>query len=123
MYGWDGCVSVSVPGVQGRLDWFSRHDNGFKTEAATMILVKQLIGASFECVDAKSGSKQGVLKLLDGGDVTSTLNKIGRGGRWGSMNDPTLGAGCPVYSCIFVDSGYRHFNSDLFAVRKRGGTN
>ena len=39
----------------------------------------------------------------------------GRHGRWGTMNDPTLGAHCAVYSCLFIDFGRSSFNAGLDA--------
>jgi hypothetical protein len=85
-----------------RLDWFSRHQNGFATELRTMPLVQKLAGSRWSCTgtgDAKTGS----LDLSNGGDVSGPSH--GGHGRWGSMNDPTLGAACPVYKCIFIDGG------------------
>ena len=32
-----------------RLDWFSRHPNGFATELSTMRLIKQLAGSAWAC--------------------------------------------------------------------------
>ena len=79
-----------------RLDWFSRHANGFATEMRTMPLVKKLAGTQWTC-------KGGTTLTLDG---SGNVQGLGRGsGRWGTMNDPTLGERCPVYSCIFLDFG------------------
>ena len=82
-----------------RLDWFSRHANGFATELRMNPLVKQLAGTSWLC----SGAWQ-KLVLTETGDSRGGETPDGRG-RWATMNDPTLGDTCPVYSCIFVDIG------------------
>jgi len=78
-----------------RLDWFSRHDNGFSTELRTMPLVKALAGSDWTCDSAWSR-----VRLGERGDATVTP---GGTGRWGTMNDPTLGEACPTYHCLFVD--------------------
>ena len=69
-----------------------------------MPLVKKLAGSAWTC----TGSWQ-ALSLSDSGDATGGANPDGRG-RWGSMNDPTLGdEACPVYRCIYVDvRGQQH---------------
>lgn len=87
-----------------RLDWFSRHPNGFATELSTMRLIKQLAGSAWAC----TGSWQ-ALSLSERGDAIGGASADARG-RWGSMNDPTLGdEACPVYRCIFVDvRGQQH---------------
>ena len=89
-----------------RLDWFSRHQNGFATELRTMPIIKKLARTSWACTSS-SGGKDATLELEASGDA-SGLGRNGWGrssGRWGSMNDPTLGKACPVYECIFIDSG------------------
>jgi len=88
-----------------RLDWFSRHPNGFQTEAKTMPLVQSLLGARFSCSEVGS-EKKSQLELSSNGDASGLQGILGRRGRWGSMNDPTLGPQCPVYSCLFIDFGY-----------------
>ena len=48
------------------------------------------------------------MELGSSGDASGLTGGHGWGrssGRWGSMNDPTFGASCPVYECIFIDSG------------------
>ena len=83
-----------------RLDWFSRHDNGFNTELRTMPLVPELAGSEWTCNVAWSR-----LRLGERGDATATP---GGAGRWGTMNDPTLGEACPTYHCLFVDVRGQH---------------
>ena len=111
-----------------RLDWFSRHPNGFATELSSMPLIKQagmacltltrtrtrtltltltikqLAGSAWAC----TGSWH-ALSLGERGDAMGGASADARG-RWGSMNDPTLGdEACPVYRCIFVDvRGQQH---------------
>ena len=84
-----------------RLDWFSRHANGFAQERRKAALVGQMVGKRFECAGgvASDGGAGQVLVLSDSGDVS-----FGRAaGRWGAMNDPMLGDTCPPYACLFVD--------------------
>jgi hypothetical protein len=64
-------------------------------------LVQQLAGSSWECTHARGGRKA-TLKLTSKGDA-----QFPRNGRWGSMNDPTLGESCPVYVEIVVDMASR----------------
>jgi len=85
-----------------RLDWFSRHGNGFATELRTMPLVQKLSGSRWSCKQAGEPSE---LELTNNGDAHGLGGRGRGGGRWGSMNDPTLGAACPVYSCLFIDTG------------------
>ena len=87
-----------------RLDWFSRHANGFATELRTMPLVKKLAASQWSCTSGADGSGSAVsLELGGNGDVSGP--GMGKRGRWGTMNDPTLGAACPVYACIYIDLG------------------
>ena len=88
-----------------RLDWFSRHQNGFATELRTMPLIRKLASSNWACVSG-SGGRERTLELGPNGDAAGLSRGWGRAsGRWGSMNDPTLGKACPVYECIFIDSG------------------
>ena len=90
-----------------RLDWFSRHQNGFATELRTMPLIKKLAGSTWSCIPSNGGSEAS-LELGGSGDASGLSSGHGWGrssGRWGSMNDPTFGKACPVYECIFIDSG------------------
>jgi len=84
-----------------RLDWFSRHANGFATELRTMPLVKKLAGSRWTC-KGERGERQ--LALSAEGNAEGLAQHSSRG-RWGTMNDPTLEPACPVYSCIFIDVG------------------
>ena len=101
-----GSGKPAVQTVYGRrrLDWFSRHPNGFATELSSMPLIKQLAGSAWAC----TGSWH-ALSLGERGDAIGGASADARG-RWGSMNDPTLGdEACPVYRCIFVDvRGQQH---------------
>ena len=88
-----------------RLDWFSRHQNGFQTEMRTMPLVKTLGGTTWKCEGKGSNKgKTSELELTGNGDAMGLSGSRSRG-RWGTMNDPTLGDACPVYSCVFLDFG------------------
>ena len=89
-----------------RLDWFSRHENGFRQELRKNSLVGQMSGRRFRCArSARADAPNVELELLDSGDAKLD----GRTGRWGSMNDPTIGeAVCPVNHCLFVDVGGAH---------------
>jgi hypothetical protein len=100
-----------------RLDWFSRHDNGFATELRKMPLIKELQNTRWACKGIGGGDA--TVELSDRGDARGlpsgsglsgfVMGKVGRAGRWGSMNDPTLGEACPLYSCIFIDAnGAQH---------------
>ena len=91
-----------------RLDWFSRHENGFATEMRTMPLVSRLGDMKFQCL-------AGSLTLAKNGDAH---RGGGRPGRWGTMNDPDLGDTCPVYKCVFVDFGGDQRNG---AIVEEGG--
>ena len=54
-----------------RLDWFSRHANGFQTELRSNSLVKEMAGSSWNCQSkSKIGSSGGIdqLQLLPSGD-------------------------------------------------------
>ena len=98
-----------------RLDWFSRHANGFATEYRTMPLVKKVAGTSYKCSPAGGkGGEAATVEFTATGDVRGLPRKsaggwggfgASRDGRWGSMNDPTLGDACPVYSCLYADAG------------------
>uniref|UniRef100_A0A6S9ZCS6 Uncharacterized protein n=2 Tax=Chrysotila carterae TaxID=13221 RepID=A0A6S9ZCS6_CHRCT len=96
-----------------RLDWFSRHENGFSTEIKTNKLVQALAGASFDC---EYKQERAELSLSAQGDATGL--GLARG-RWGSMNDPTLGAACPVYRCVFIDFGGRRHNAAVSEANDR----
>ena len=94
----DGRPAVQTLYGRRRLDWFSRHPNGFAQERRKAALVGRVLGKRFECVGgAASGGRR--LVLSDSGDV-SFGSAVGR---WGAMNDPMLGALCPPYACLFVD--------------------
>jgi len=92
-----------------RLDWFSRHANGFATELRTMPLISQLADSNWAC--ARAAGQPAAARSMFGASSTASLSLRRTGdatgldgsGRWGSMNDPTLGDTCPVYSCIFID--------------------
>ena len=82
-----------------RLDWFSRHANGFAQELRKNTLVKQTAGKRYGCIK-EDGGQEDVLEFLSSGDVT-----VGRQakltGRWGAMNDPTIGEErCPTGKCL-----------------------
>ena len=90
-----------------RLDWFSRHKNGFVQELQKAPLVKRLAGSRWACREGGGGDAavQGAsapLSLSTRGDATGL--PLGTG-RWGALNDPTLAQECPLYSCVFVDFG------------------
>ena len=93
-----------------RLDWFSRHENGFAQERRKNALVRRVSGKRFSCTKPGATAAE-VLELANSGDVT--LGR--RRGRWGSMNDPTIGeAICPVNSCLFVDlMGQQQMNAHV----------
>jgi len=85
-----------------RLDWFSRHANGFAQELSKNALVQRMSGKRLTCTRGRSGESAATepLELHNTGDAA--LGR--RRGRWGAMNDPTIGeALCPVNSCLFVD--------------------
>ena len=101
-----------------RLDWFSRHANGFQTELRTMPLVQTLAGTQWQCVGAADSGQTATLELSNTGDASRLGSGwMGRGGagRWGSMSDPTLGDTCPVQRCIFIDYGGAHHEAHLHA--------
>lgn len=89
-----------------RLDWFSRHKNGFAQELQKAPLVKRLAGSRWACRegagDAAAQGASAPLSLTATGDATGL--PLGTG-RWGALNDPTLAQECPLYSCVFVDFG------------------
>jgi len=91
-----------------RLDWFSRHQNGFATELRTMPLVKSLAGTSWRCKKADGSGGEETLGLEASGD----WHGLDRG-RWGSMNDPTFEAECPVYACIFLDGAGKQMEAKV----------
>jgi len=95
-----------------RLDWFSRHQNGFQQELQKNSLVRQVHGKRYSCTPTAPGSAAaGTLELGDSGDATLGRS---RRGRWGAMNDPTIGADvCPVNSCLFVDLGGQVLNAHV----------
>ena len=96
-----------------RLDWFSRHANGFATELRTMPLVRKLAGTKWACTAANSGS-EATLDLRNTGDASGLTSGWGRStGRWGTMSDPTLGDACPVSRCIYIDYGGQHHEAAL----------
>mmetsp|Transcript_26275 Transcript_26275/g.84847 ORF Transcript_26275/g.84847 Transcript_26275/m.84847 type:complete len:264 (+) Transcript_26275:1858-2649(+) len=97
-----------------RLDWFSRHKNGFATELQTNRLVARLAGSRWECAGGA-----GSVSLAGDGSMASGGGALGQGaGRWGSMNDPTLGDVCPVGSCIFLNARAGQF---VGALVEEGG--
>ena len=103
-----GAGGAQLQTVYGRrrLDWFSRHANGFQQELRKSELVQKLAGSAWQCTEQGGDYATSPLELARGGDVTGLK---GRAGRWGTLNDPTLGEGCPVYACLFVDmSGMLH---------------
>lgn len=66
-----------------RLDWFSRHANGFATELKTNTLVKELAGSQWQC---KAGGDESELTLGANGDASGLKaggSFFGRAGRWG----------------------------------------
>ena len=98
-----GSGKPAVQTVYGRrrLDWFSRHANGFAQELRKAPLVKQLAGSRWTCQEDGGAAGAGAsVTLASSGDVKGL--PLGTG-RWGTLNDPTLGASCPVYHCLFVD--------------------
>ena len=97
-----GAGGVQLQTVYGRrrLDWFSRHANGFQQELRKSELVQKLAGSAWQCTEQAGDYGASPLELTRTGDVTGLK---GRAGRWGTLNDPSLGEGCPVYSCLFVD--------------------
>jgi len=103
-----GAGGAQLQTVYGRrrLDWFSRHANGFQQELRKSELVQKLAGSAWQCTEQGGDYATSPLELARGGDVAGLK---GRAGRWGTLNDPTLGEGCPVYACLFVDmSGMLH---------------
>mmetsp|Transcript_28537 Transcript_28537/g.66848 ORF Transcript_28537/g.66848 Transcript_28537/m.66848 type:complete len:586 (-) Transcript_28537:326-2083(-) len=109
-----------------RLDWFSRHANGFATERRSNALVKALAGSVWEC--GKDGGSKQKLELAENGGARGIERATGR---WGSLNDPTLGAPCPVHHCLFVDFsggnkkydvGVDEDNKKLHLMLQRRGT-
>ena len=91
-----------------RLDWFTRHTNGFQTELKSMSLIQKLAGTSWECGEvSENHAIRGSLKLSDTGEFFSRSE-----GRWASMNDPSLGDLCPIYSCIFIGTLNAHVAGD-----------
>ena len=63
-----------------------------------MPLVRELAGTSWDCDGGRT-------LTLDSQGGHRGIAKSGGAGRWGSMNDPTLGDACPLYACIFLDGG------------------
>jgi len=99
-----------------RLDWFSRHQNGFAQELSKVPLVQQVARQKYKCTSGQSlMSRSDPLELKDNGDAIlgSTV------GRWGTMNDPTIGTSCPVNQCLFIDmrGGAQKFNAHVEAGR------
>ena len=91
-----------------RLDWFSRHANGFAQELRKNALVKRLAPSTWSCTTPHGKAE---LTLANTGDLQGTYADGGAGGprlqgRWGSMNDPVLGESCPVGACLFFNVGY-----------------
>jgi len=102
-----------------RLDWFSRHPNGFAQELTKSSLIKALADTKYTCSpgDGSGGGGSATLELSGAGDVSFSAAGSAKG-RWGTMNDPVLGAGCPVGSCLFVDVGGQHnAHADIAAGR------
>ncbi|KOO22719.1 hypothetical protein Ctob_008304 [Chrysochromulina tobinii] len=107
-----GSAQRLIQSVYGRrrLEWFSRHQNGFATEKQTMPLVGQLGATDWICTSADAPRRTESLQLSDAGDVN------GLGGtrsRWGTMNDPTLEPACPVYACIFIDGSGQQLDAKV----------
>ena len=74
-----------------RLDWFSRHANGFETELRTMPLIKKLAGTKWECAGAGGSSGRTTeVELARTGDVSG----IGRGGVRSPQRPPNLASPC-----------------------------
>ena len=92
-----------------RLDWFSRHENGFAQELRKNALVKQAANTRFACTGGTS------LELKGNGDALLG----GARGRWGAMNDPTIGSSCPVDHCLFVDVRGQLHNAHFEQARVR----
>ena len=67
-----------------------------------MPLVRTLAGSRWQCAGVGETRGHEALELTNSGDARGLGT---RGGRWGTMNDPTLGKACPVYACIFLDLG------------------
>ena len=91
-----------------RLDWFSRHANGFAQELRKNALVKRLAPSTWSCTTPHGKAE---LTLANTGDLQGSYADGGAGGprlqgRWGSMNDPVLGESCPVGACLFFNVGY-----------------
>ena len=91
-----------------RLDWFSRHANGFAQELRKNALVKRLAPSPWSCTTPHGKAE---LTLASTGDLQGSYADGGAGGprlqgRWGSMNDPVLGESCPVGACLFLNVGY-----------------
>lgn len=82
-----------------------------------MPLVKRLLGARFACESVDSRKKKETLKLEN--DGSAKLQSQSHPGRWGTMNDPTIGSHCKVYSCIFIDIGWTRFNAGLDDEQKK----
>lgn len=78
---------------------FTQRPLGFAKERRTRPLIQQLAGTSWLCNGTDGSDRRSPLELKASGDAVG-LSVMGR---WGSMNDPTLGAACPVYHCIFID--------------------
>ena len=94
-----------------RLDWFSRHANGFAQELKKAPLVKRLAGSRWTCREEGAAAGQGTpLSLTATGDAKGLPLGIGR---WGALNDPILGRECPMYNCLFVDFAHRQFNGHV----------
>ena len=90
-----------------RMDWFSRHENGFATELKTNALVQNLVDSQWRC-EATDHSEAARLSLKPNGDA---VGLYGRTGRWGTMNDPELGEECAPHACLFVDIGSNRMNA------------
>ncbi len=72
-------------------------------------LVRRLAGQRFQCTQ-RDGERAERLELSSTGDAT--LGR--RRGRWGAMNDPTIGEErCPVRSCLFVDLQGQEMNAQV----------
>ena len=56
-------------------------------------------------------SRSSPLELKNNGDAILGSSV----GRWGTMNDPTIGTSCPVNQCLFVDmrGGAEKFNAHV----------
>mmetsp|Transcript_5600 Transcript_5600/g.16286 ORF Transcript_5600/g.16286 Transcript_5600/m.16286 type:complete len:444 (-) Transcript_5600:111-1442(-) len=85
-----------------RLDWFSRHANGFEQEARKNPLIKRMRGKRYSCAAGAGGAdaQRVSAELQPTGDMSLAGEPRAR---WGAMNDPMQGPTCPVDACLFVN--------------------